>query len=84
MKFTLLSPELIMWLCCSNNSQIATVQYVKYTSLFQDFFKYRVSLSGPGWPGTHYIDWTGLELTEICRPASVSQELFCVCVFSFL
>lgn len=24
-----------------------------------------ISLCSPGWPGTHYGDYTGLELTEI-------------------
>ena len=25
-------------------------------------------LSGPSWPGTHYVDQAGLELTEIHLP----------------
>jgi hypothetical protein len=35
----------------------------------------RVLLFSPGCPGTHYVNQTGLRLTENLLPASVSQVL---------
>ena len=37
------------------------------------FFRDRVSLYGPGCPGTHFVDQAGLELRNL--PASASQVL---------
>jgi hypothetical protein len=36
-------------------------------------FRDRVSLYSPGWPGTHFVDQVGLELTN--PPDSASQVL---------
>ena len=36
-------------------------------------FQVRVSLCSPGYPGTHFVDQTGLELRNL--PASASQVL---------
>jgi hypothetical protein len=41
------------------------------------FFRDRVSLCSPGYPGTHYVDQAGLELRN--PPASISQVLGLVC-----
>ena len=34
------------------------------------FFQDRVSLCSPGCPGTHSVDQAGLELRDLCAPAS--------------
>jgi hypothetical protein len=44
-----------------------------FLSLLFLFFRDRVSLCGPGCPGTHSVDQAGLELTN--PPASASPVL---------
>jgi hypothetical protein len=44
-----------------------------FRSFFHSFFRDRVSLYSPGYPGTHSVDQAGLELRN--PPASASRVL---------
>ena len=55
------------------NPKMTLKHYLLNFSIFLNFSRLGFSMSIPGCPGTHSVDWAGLELRK--SAASVSQVL---------